>query len=140
MQWGKPLWNLMGVDKWLQSSWDAAHGLALRNREEEWNNNHIWKSAPDIKSMFYGFEYIVELDWIKVLEPNKVSGWQPKEDVCKQFCFPFRELGDHTVFYNARGTYNEHTIFEFNEIGGGDTLFAATNNAEDATFLVLKYK
>ena len=108
--------------------------------EKEWNTKNIWKAAPDVKSMFHSMKHIIEVDWMKVLEPNPSHGWVPNKEFRDTFYYPNKELGDHALVHFARGNYlDDGHIFEFNEFGG-DACFVATNSDEDATFIAIRYK
>jgi len=125
--------------KWLQSSF-AGLDERDQNLERKWNECNIWKNAPDVKSMFHGFEYLMEVDWTKILA-NTSTCFRPTTEFVKQFYYPNRALGDHSFVMSVRGEYtdDEH-LFEFIEYGRCDAVYVATNNSEDGTFIALKYK
>ena len=124
-------------DKWLHSSLEGL-GDHHQELERKWNDKHIWTAAPDIKRMLHGFKYIIEVDWMKLLEGNKKFGWIPSKEFRDKYYYPNRELGDHVVVIHERGEFVEEGIFEFNEFGG-DACFVATNNDFDALMIALKY-
>jgi len=135
--------NLLGLikDKWVQCSF-ANTSIQDQQVEKEWNKQNISQGASTIKDMLHGFKYIIELDHLKVYsEHHGMHGWLVPAAFREEFFYPHRELGDHTVITMMRGSYtNNAKIFEHNEFGDKDAVFAGTNNENDALLLALRYK
>jgi len=124
-------------DKYL--TWKT--GRTYHEREiDKWNAENLWLHAPNIKTVFYNYKHIIEVDWHKVFGDCPMMGWYVDKTFRDTYCYPARELGDHTTIKSGRGLYDETSIFEFNEICGGDRVYIGTNNDDDAIMIALKYK
>ena len=104
----------------------------------EWYNAHVNPTAATIKTILFGFKYIIELDYDKVYNDLGITlEYQPG---VQSFLYPARENEDCTVLYHVRGIWMHGGIeFQDNAFGDTDALFAGTNNKEDAIMLALKY-
>ena len=122
-------------DKWL--TWRT--GLDKETRDyQKWAYETIAYRASTIENMFVNFKYILPVT-TQIYNPNEPFGWVPCKDF-RQYMYPSRALGDNCVYYFARGHRDQWDgKFHLTEIGGGDQVFVATNNDEDAIMIALKY-
>ena len=122
--------------KWFESEKEKLHRI-----ETEWNKTHINERADTVRDMFPTFKHIIRLDGRKIAPVRAGLVYEyPIKEFKEMFMFPNKELGDHTVIRILRGVdTDDDRIFELNELGGYDYAFAATNNDEDASFIVLRY-
>jgi len=124
----------------LQSSY-AGHHEGQRLVEQAWNEINIDSQADSISEIFHGMKHIIEVDHHKIYaEHHQSHGWLVPEDFRSEYFYPNRELGDHAIVTLIRGDYSsDEYIFTRNEFGG-DAVYVATNNADDALMIALKYK
>lgn len=129
------LWEKL-KDRWLtwrtgkdaeQRAWDA------------WCDVNVCRRAHTVENYYYKFKHIIEVDPAKVFDTTCPFGWTYIKDF-QQFAYPNRELGNNTLCEWFRCIKDEYDgQWHINEIGGGDHLFAATNNDKDAIMIALKY-
>ncbi len=106
---------------------------------EKWRDETIVFRASTVENMFMNFKHIIEVDPEKMMEMWHPFGWHTTDDF-KRFEYPTRELGDNTVWYWCRCSKNRWDgRWHFDEIGGVDHMFVATNNDKDAMMIALKY-
>ena len=111
------------------------------DKHKEWSAQHINRMATDVKTMFHGFMYIIEVDHRKVHDTNGIGQWSVQNEFKTKYCYPSKELGDHTSIVIVRGNdTTDGRIFEITDFGERDATFAATNNKSDAIMLALTYK
>lgn len=118
--------------------------LAARSAEkqfEKWYGEHVSRSSNNIRGIFFGFKYIVEVDHHKVYDEfHGFFGWHRNPEFEEKYCYPHRALGDNCLLTTVRGEHtNDETIFVLNEFGG-DSVFVGTNSREDALMIALKFK
>ena len=122
-------------DKYL--TWGT--GLTKQERVwRKWQEENIVRHASTIENMFMNFKYIFPVS-VEIFDLDEHVCWVPCKDF-EQYCYPNRDLGNCAVYYFARGERNQWDgHFHFNEFGGGDQVFVATNNEIDAMMIALKY-
>jgi hypothetical protein len=105
----------------------------------KWRDETIVSRAGDVTNMFMNFKHVFIIDPNKFFDLSEPFGWVPLPSA-KQYLWPQRELGDNSVYYFARVHWNQwDRRWHFDEMGGEDRLFIATNNDKDATMIALKY-
>ncbi len=123
-------------DKYL--TWRTGKNKQLRTWEK-WRDETIVFRAGTVENMFMNFKHIIEVDPDKIFDLDEPFGWNTKAEF-DQFQYPHRELGNNTVWYWCRCTKNQWDgKLHFDEMGGSDYLFVATNNDKDAIIIALKY-
>lgn len=123
-------------DRWL--TWRT--GLTKTQRTwKQWGNENIMYHANHVNGMFVNFKHVFIINPGKFFDPTAPFGWAPSLDA-KQYMWPRRALADSAVYVFARVSQrvNDNEWY-FDELGGGDYLFIATNNSKDATMIALKY-
>lgn len=129
------LWEKI-KDRWL--TWRTGKDLQQRTWEA-WLDDTIYRPAGTVEGYFFNFKHIIEVDPAKVFDHVDPFGWSYVKDF-QQYAYPNRELGNNTLCDWFRCIKDEHDgRWHINEIGGGDHLFAATNNDYDAIMIALKY-
>jgi hypothetical protein len=115
-------------------------GMTQIEREwARWQIATINHGASTVQDYYKNFKYILELDYKKVFQQDAPHGWIPVADF-KEYMYPNRPMDEMTVVKWFRGEWNEwDNRYWFIELGGGDTVFAATNNEEDAVMIALKF-
>ena len=105
---------------------------------DKWQAETIAHRANTIENMFMNFKYIIPVG-NSIFDLGEPWGWVPNEEF-KQYMYPVRELGNNTVYYFARGYRDQWDgKFHVNEMSGGDQVFIATNNEEDAIIIALTH-
>lgn len=122
-------------DRWL--TWRT--GLTKQERiYKKWQAETIVYRAHTIENMFMNFKYIIPVS-TDIFDHGEPFGWVPNNHF-KQYLYPARELGDNAVYTFARGERNKWDgRFHLNDCFGGDQVFVATNNEQDAIMITLKY-
>ncbi len=119
-------------------TWRTGKDKQLRDWEK-WRDETIVVRASTVENMFMNFKHIIEVDPDKIFDLDEPFGWYTKDDF-DQYLYPTRKLGDNTVWNWCRCTKNQWDgKLHFDEIGGRDRLFVATNNDQDAIMIALKY-
>lgn len=111
----------------------------IQREWEAWCDVTVHRRANTVEDYYCNFKHIIEVDPAKVYDPACPFGWTYVKDF-QQFAFPNRALGENTMcewFRCLDKSWDGKT--HINEIGGGDHLFAATNNDKDAIIITLKY-
>lgn len=105
---------------------------------QAWKDETIHYRAATVEDYFYKFKHIIEVDPHKFFTQDAMA-WIVVDDI-DQYMWPQRELGDNVVYSWQRVIYNDWSgKHDINEIGGGDKVFVATNNSQDAIMIALKY-
>lgn len=114
-------------------------GLSKQERVwRKWQEETIVRRTNTIENMFVNFKYILPVS-TEIFDYQEPFAWVPCKDF-EQYCYPNRDLDNCTVYHFARGVRNQWDgCFHFNEFGGGDQVFVATNNEVDAVMITLKY-
>ncbi len=106
---------------------------------EKWKNETIVFRASTVENMFMNFKHIIEVNPEKMLDSTHPFGWHSNEEF-NQFEYPNKELGDNSVWYWCRCRKDRwDSRWHFDEIGGEDKVFVATNNERDAVLIALKF-
>lgn len=104
----------------------------------EWYDRTVVTAASTLENRFMNFKYIVEVNHNSFFEDDFIS-WVPAKEF-DQYVWPNRELHECSVWSIVRG---ERDLwdgkFHFNEMGGSDHVFVATNNEKDAIMIALKW-
>ena len=127
------------VDKFL----DWRTGKSKEQRiYDEWYEQTIVTRAHTIENMFMNFKYVIEVKpslWFDCYDVGPIT-WVPEKNA-REFFYPNRALGENAVWTWARGNRSQHDgMFHFDEMGGRDHVFVATNNDRDAMMISLKYQ
>ena len=122
-------------DRWL--TYRTGKSKSQREWEAWYNENVNWR-ANDIADMFKNFKHVIEVDPNKFLWDGGLA-WVPHPKA-KQYFWPERELGNNCVWRFERVGWDKwDQRWPINEIGGGDRVFVATNNKEDAIMIALQW-
>ena len=136
---------MTSIRKTLYDWWMNVAATDMRKRQRQaltdWNKENISPNAANVKDILFGFKYVVEVDYYKIFETYRnMNGTRVYDSFQEQFCYPNKELGDHSHLILLRGMHtNDEHVFERDEFGG-DSVFVGTNNEHDAMIFALKYK
>lgn len=120
-------------DRWL--TWRTGKDKITRDYEE-WCNVNINFRAGTAEARYKNFKYVMQVNFWKFFDVHMVV--EPKEDLI-QYRYPHRPLGDNMVYSVLRGEEMPDGKFHLTDFGKEDRLYVATNNAEDAMMISLKY-
>jgi hypothetical protein len=115
-------------------------GYTRAEREyQAWYESTINWRATRVRDIFHNFQHVVIVDPDKFFVYDPFA-WAPKKEA-QQYFWPLRSLEETCVWRWERvvktpGTGNEWAV---DELSGGDTLFVATNNEQDAVMIALKW-
>lgn len=102
----------------------------------EWHEITVYMRASTVNQKYQKFKYVFELNTATIFTqhyPFTLVG------ELYEMTYPHRSLGDNLVWSVERGIH-ANSDFYLNDIGGGDSVFAATNNENDALIIALKYQ
>ena len=118
-------------------TWKTGKSKEQREWEAWYDVNVVWR-ASTIENMFMNFDYIIEVNPDKFFQFDPFA-WVPCEDA-KQYLWPQRELGNNAVWRFERVRKDQwDNRWHLDEMGGGDHVFVATNNEQDALLIAMKY-
>ena len=123
------------VDRYL--TWKTGDDKVTRDWTAWYEVNVVYR-ASTIENMFMHFEHIVEVDWKKFITDDGLA-WVPVPDA-KQYFWPARELGNNCVWRLERVSWDQwQNRWDITDFGTEDKVFVATNSADDAMMIALKY-
>lgn len=131
------------IEKWLQRQSDRRRGITPEKRAWlEWSERNINPRASTVQRVFEKFTYVIEVDSNKFFNHREPFAWVPVEEA-EQMTYPHRPLGNNVVWSWFRGGWSQRTWgspgFLIDEMFGGDHVFAATNNEQDAVWIAMKW-
>lgn len=87
---------------------------------------------------FCNFKHIIVVDSQKFFNHSEPFGWVPVKSF-NEFCYPQKgALDDCCLWLFDRGEWRDDGLFHLTEFGG-DVVFVATNNDDDAVLISLRY-
>lgn len=104
---------------------------------EAWFYSNVNIRASTAEKRFEHFKYVIQVDFWKFFDVHLFM--ELKEEL-RQYRWPQRALGDNMVYSVLRGEEMPDGKFHLTDFGKEDRLYVATNNAEDATMIALKYR
>jgi len=106
--------------------------------EEEWALGHIKMDAANLRDMI-PFTYFIELDPDKFYAQADVSRNMIRKEFKNEYCYPNRELGDHTIVIGLYGYYCDKKVLIRDKTNEVYHLYAVTNVKRDAVEIKLRY-
>ena len=130
------------IELWIQRYSDRKKGITLERRAWlNWSERNINPRAGTAQSVFFSFKYVIEVAPGKFFSHEELGNWIPVPEF-REMSFPNRELGNHCVWSWFRGNWADQwwqSGFLIDEMFGGDHVFAATNNEQDALWIAMKW-
>ena len=124
------------VDRYL--TWKTKKTKKIRDYEK-WKKETLFPSSSTVDEYFKNFKYVLTLSYGSVMTDYcPFFGNQPNAEF-RTYLFPSREIGKHCEARVFRVSRYSDNRYHFDDMGGSDLLFVATNSTEDAVMLSLKY-
>ena len=106
---------------------------------EAWYDVNVVYRANTIENMFMNFKHIIEVSPDKFFDPYEPFAWVPNKDA-RQYFWPQRNLDETCIWRFERVRKDQwDNRWHIDELGGGDHVFVATNNEQDALLIAMKY-
>lgn len=122
-------------DKWI--TWRTGKNAQTR-AWDKWLSETIVYRGRTAQEYFRNFRYIIEVNPDRFFNPHEPLAWAAVDDFV-QYLYPQRELGDNALFHWFRGFPQTDNDFYISDLGSMDRVYVATNNAEDAIMITLKF-
>ena len=108
-----------------------------QRRVRQWYQDRINYRGTLLREIYYGFDYLIEVDPWKVLDGDFPLGWVASRDF-KMYQYPNLPIDEAASWVWIRGFKTEEGLVN-NEIGGTDYLYAVTNSKETAIKMITKF-
>jgi hypothetical protein len=115
---------------WLRNWFSRRQALKKEKEYRAWLDSKIFHPAGDVRTYFHGFRHVIQVNYHR-LNPCPFNG------------SPGQEFLDMLLKY--QGVYSifrvswQNNRWEFDEFGGGDVVFVATDSDEGAVMIALLY-
>lgn len=130
------------IEQSLQRWSDRRKGITPERRAWlDWSEQNLNPRADTVQRVFFSFKHIIEVDPNKFFSHEEMGSWIPVPEF-RAMSYPNRELGNHCIWSWFRGNWADQwwqSGFLINEMFGGDHVFTATNNEQDALWIAMKW-
>ena len=130
------------ISEWLGKYSDWRRGISPERRAWlDWSEQTINPRADTVQRVYAKFKYIIEVDPDHFFSHEELGAWIPCADF-KQLAYPNKQLGQCAVWGWFRGEWSQqwwNSGFLINDMFGGDHVFVATNEEQDALWIAMKW-